>query len=133
MDKRVLIGIFLGIICFYFLSSLGVTILGYPETKSLKYILGVGGIIFVFSTFTSGFVSAWVAKKKEIFVSFLYFFISYTPWIFFQYSDSRQTFWVYQRERINIFAPYIVLIFIAISGGFVAKKIRQKQEKDSGD
>jgi len=133
MSKRILIGIFLGVICFYFLFSLGVTILGYPETKGFNYILGWGASIFLFSTFTSGFVSAWFAKKKEILVSFVSFFISYTPWVYFQFKESGDAFWSYKRARINIIGPYIVLILIAILGGFVAKIIRQKQKKKSGD
>jgi len=133
MSKRILIGIFLGVICFYFLFSLGVTILGYPETKGFNYILGWGASIFLFSTFTSGFVSAWFAKRKEILVSFISFFISYTPWVYLQFKKSGEAFWFYKRAKFNIIAPYIVLVLIAVLGGFVAKKIRERQRKESSN
>jgi hypothetical protein len=127
--KRTLIAIFLGIICFYFLFSLGVTLLGYPAAKSFQYILGWETFVFFFSTFASGFVSAWIAKRKEILISFLSFFISYTPWVYLQCNESRGTIWFHRRTIIDIVGPYLVLILVAILGGFVAKNLRQTRFK----
>lgn len=137
MDKKLLTAILFGIICFYFLFFIGVLPIICLDIKSFGHILGWllawWAFISLLASFTSGFVSAWFAKKKEILVSFISFFISYTPWVYFQFNESRETFWIYKRTKINIIAPYIILILVAVLGGFVAKKIRQKQEKDSGD
>lgn len=134
MSKRILIGILLGSVCFYFLFLIGVLPLVCLNIKDfehmLGWLLGWWAFISLLASFSSGFVSAWFSKKKEIIVSFVSFFISYTPWVYFQFKESSEAFLFYKRARINIIAPYIVLILIAILGGFVAKKLREKQEKD---
>ncbi|MEJ2568344.1 MAG: hypothetical protein P8Z50_05665 [candidate division WOR-3 bacterium] len=129
--KKIFISIFLGIIAGYVLFVLGVLILMIPKNWNFKLILV--GFIFISSSFTTGFVSGWLAKKKELLIALLTFLIGYIFPAYNQLQGIKEVIVDFRQVAIYVIGQFIQLMLFAILGGFVAKKIRQKQGKDSGD
>jgi len=129
--KRNFISIISGIIAGYALFVLGVLILVIPKDWNLRIILT--GVVFVFSSFSMGFVSAWLAKKRELIIAFITFIIGYILPTYKQLEGMKELALGFNQIVLRIFFSYISLMLFAILGGFVAKKLRKKQEKDSGN
>lgn len=122
--KRIFISIISGIIAGYVLFTLGVLILMIPKNWNFKLILV--GFIFISSSFTTGFVSGWLAKKRELLIAFLTFLIGYIFPAYNQLQGIKVVIVDFGQVAIYVIGQFIQLMLFAILGGFVAKKLNKK-------
>lgn len=82
-----------------------------------------------FSFFLAGFLAAFIAKQREILVSFIAFFILNLFWIYYEVQSLEEVEFHFALILIYIVLPALLCMAISLLGGFLAKKLNQLQEK----
>lgn len=127
---RLVLAIIVAVVTGEFIDKLGLQFAGHEFSFKNFYI----GLIFDFiAFFLVGFVSAFIAKQKEILVSFIAFFIANAFWTYYEFQALTETTISFGSILIYIIMPFLLRMSISLLGGFVAKKINRLQKKKTGD
>jgi hypothetical protein len=131
MDKiRLVLAIIVAVVTGEFIDKLGLQFAGHEFSFKNLYI----GLIFDFiAFFLVGFVSAFIAKQREILVSFIAFFIANAFWTYYEFQALTETTISFGSILIYILLPFLTRMAISLLGGFLAKKLNQLQKKKSAD
>lgn len=91
-------------------------------------------VIFnIIAVFFVGFVSAFIAKQREILVSFLAFFIANIFWAYYEIQGLRETKIIFASILTYVVMPFLSGMAISLLGGFLAKKLNRLIEKKTGN
>jgi len=87
----------------------------------------------VFSFFLAGFLAAFIAKQREMLVSFIAFFILNLVNTYYEIQSVEEVGFNFALILIYIVLPALLCMAISLLGGLLAKKLNQLQKKKAED
>jgi len=134
MDNKIrfLLAIVVAIAVGLLIDKFGLEFGGYEFSNKNFYI----GLVFnIIAFFLVGFISAFIAKEREMLVSFIAFFILNLSWTYYEIQGLREAKISFASilTYIDIALPFLSRMAVSLLGGFLAKKLNQLQRKKAGD
>jgi hypothetical protein len=126
---RLILGIAVAVIVgelFFYLVSTGLVGTEFSD----KYMTIIW-LATAFSFFLAGFLAAFIAKQREILVSFIAFFILNLVNTYYEIQSVEEVGFNFALIIIYIGLPFLLRMCISLLGGFLAKKLNQLQKKEA--
>lgn len=132
MDKiRLVLGIIMAVSIGLLIDTLGLGLLT-GDGLSNKTIFATA-ILNIVVVFLIGFISAFIAKQREMLVSFLAFFLANLFWAYYEIQGLREAEISFAAILSYIVFPFLAGTAVSLLGGFLAKKLNRFREKKTGD